>query len=102
MTDLEEHVEHFRTRVLQDALAEATAKYWLRRAETFAAVGTEKCDGIALACRNRALQAHADWHHDGNVLVALQAGFAVTCSTCGTSTSPWSCSCGRTRVGGVA
>jgi hypothetical protein len=30
--DLAEHVEHFRERVLQDALADATAAYWRRRA----------------------------------------------------------------------
>lgn len=36
-TDLPEFVEHFRQRVLQDALAEATATYWRRRAQTFLA-----------------------------------------------------------------
>jgi hypothetical protein len=30
---LAEHVEHFRSRVLSDALNEATAAYWRRRAE---------------------------------------------------------------------
>ena len=29
--DLAEYVEHFRQRVLQDALTEATAAYWVRR-----------------------------------------------------------------------
>lgn len=52
--DLAEYVEHFRHRVLQDALAEATSAYWLRRAETFAAVGDTQCDEIATACRNHA------------------------------------------------
>lgn len=47
-------VEHFRARVLQDALAEALPAYWLRRAETFAAVGNARCDEIAQACRNHA------------------------------------------------
>ena len=28
-------IEHFRARVLQDALTEATATYWLRRAQDF-------------------------------------------------------------------
>lgn len=51
---LGEYVEHFGRRVLQDALAEATASYWNRRARAFAAVGTEKCDRIAEACRNAA------------------------------------------------
>jgi hypothetical protein len=30
-----ESVEHFRQRVMQDALSEATAAYWRRRAEVF-------------------------------------------------------------------
>lgn len=54
LTDLPEHVDNFRRRVMADALQEATAAYWLRRAETFAAVGTAQCDEIAQACRNRA------------------------------------------------
>ncbi len=32
-TALAENVEHFRHRVLQDALSEATAAYWRRRAQ---------------------------------------------------------------------
>ncbi len=32
-----DYVEHFRERVLQDALSEATTAYWERRAEAFAA-----------------------------------------------------------------
>ena len=52
--DLAAHVENFTRRVMQDALAEATAAYWLRRADTFAAVGNARCDEIALACRRHA------------------------------------------------
>lgn len=33
LTSLAENVEHFRWRVVQDALCEATAAYWRRRAE---------------------------------------------------------------------
>jgi hypothetical protein len=33
MTAVVENVEHFRRRVVQDALSEATAGYWRRRAE---------------------------------------------------------------------
>jgi hypothetical protein len=47
-------VEHFRRRVLEDALNEACSAYWLRRAETFAKVGTPECDEIAEACRHKA------------------------------------------------
>ncbi len=52
--DLAAHVENFTRRVMQDALAEATANYWIRRAETFEAVGNPRCDEIAEACRHRA------------------------------------------------
>jgi hypothetical protein len=57
-------VEHFAHRVIQDALAEATAAYWTRRAEDFANVGTPACDEVAKACRNRAavaLLGGEDW-----------------------------------------
>jgi hypothetical protein len=46
-----DHLEQFRWRVLQDALQEATAAYWERRAETFAAVGNDRCDTTARNCR---------------------------------------------------
>lgn len=48
------HVEHFRWRVIQDALAEATSAYWLRRADALDAVGTPTCDLAALNCRRHA------------------------------------------------
>ena len=53
-TGVAEHVEHFRWRVLQDALAEATATYWERRAAAFAIVGNALCDQVAQNCRNHA------------------------------------------------
>ena len=37
VADLDAYVEHFRHRVLQDALTEATCAYWNRRAEVFEA-----------------------------------------------------------------
>ncbi len=64
MPDLTEYVEHFRGRVMQDALTEATAAYWTRRAEQFEAVGNERCDEIAQACRNRAAVALGGDLHD--------------------------------------
>lgn len=72
ITDLEEHVEHFRTRVLADALQEATCAYWRRRADAFAAALPRPTDytgrataaeieaqryrvaAVVLACRERA------------------------------------------------
>ena len=74
--DLAEFIEHHRVRVLQDALAEATAAYWLRRAEqlerakprpgefhgqmTRAELRAKwrELDEIVRACRNRATIAH--------------------------------------------
>ena len=52
--DLAGYVDHVRARVLQDALTEAMRSYWLRRADSFASVGTRRCDAIALACRRHA------------------------------------------------
>lgn len=70
--DLDDYIAHFRARVLQDALAQATAAYWRRRAEVWeaarprpgdftGAATTEelaeanmRCAATALACRQRA------------------------------------------------
>jgi hypothetical protein len=37
-------LDHFRARVLQDALTEATAQYWLRRAQQFEAAAPKPDD----------------------------------------------------------
>lgn len=92
--DLAAHVEHFRARVLQDALAEATASYWRRRAEQFAAVGNARCDETARACLAAAEMALIQDVPEGPG--------SIICPTCGTPTSPWTCSCGQTRLGGAA
>ena len=70
--DLTQYMEHFRKRVVQDALSEATATYWNTRAKQFEAAldqpgdftghATEQVLGerrqriteIVRACRNRA------------------------------------------------
>lgn len=51
---IDDYLEQFAARFMQDALNEATSRYWLRRAAQFEAVGTATCDEIATACRNRA------------------------------------------------
>ena len=69
---LADYVEHFRQRVLQDALTEGTAAYWEHRAEEWEAVRPrrgdfngnatprqlaeqyQRCTEIAAACRARA------------------------------------------------
>jgi len=72
MLDDSGYLDHFRGRVLQDALTEATAAYWQRRGDVFDAArpragdypggATEadldaarrRCGTAALACRQRA------------------------------------------------
>lgn len=51
---IHQHVAHFQWRVLVDALQEATAAYWERRAQAFEAVGNARCDAIAVNCRRHA------------------------------------------------
>lgn len=51
---IRQHLEHFRRRVLTDALAQATSRYWHHRARQFAQVGNPTCDEIAAACRHHA------------------------------------------------
>ena len=83
--------DHFRERVAQDAIAEATAEYWERRAKAFRAVGTATADEAAQSCVNRAALARAEWAEHS-------PPDRIVCAACGTPTSPWSCSCGGTRV----
>lgn len=54
MITLHDHLTHFRRRVIEDALLEATAAYWLHRADDFDTVGTLTADQTALACRRHA------------------------------------------------
>ena len=54
------YVAHFQARVVQDALTEATSAYWIRRARQFEAVGNDRCDEVALACRARASVASSE------------------------------------------
>lgn len=71
---LADYLDHFRWRVLQDGLAEATATYWLKRADDFeqakpvepaggwatpaaaerARLQWKRCEETAQACRNAA------------------------------------------------
>jgi len=46
--------ELIRVRAVQQTLLEATWAHWMRRSESFSAVGTPDCDAIAEACRNHA------------------------------------------------
>lgn len=47
-------VEAFVRRILLECLQDADPIYWDRRAADFAAVGNDRCDAIAAACRNKA------------------------------------------------
>ena len=50
----EDYIDQFGRRLIQDAMTQATAAHWRRRAAEFAAVGNERCDEIARACTARA------------------------------------------------
>lgn len=89
-TELTAYVEHFRHRVLQDALAEATASYWHRRADAFEwakprlgehhghrdqdHLGEKwrELDEIATACRNRAAVSLIQDEIEPDVIAALR------------------------------
>jgi hypothetical protein len=88
-SDLTAYVDHFRRRVLQDAMAEATNNYWQRRADTFErarprpgdfrgqatdadlAEADRRCAAAALACRQRATL--ADLQPDGEAELIADA-----------------------------
>ncbi len=88
---LAEHVEHFRRRVVQDALSEATSAYWCRRAEMFEnarhrpgadypglatidelRVAWRELTEIAQACRNRATVSLMQDGNDIEIVAALR------------------------------
>lgn len=47
-------VERILTRMIEETLAEAEVDWWLRRAQTFDAVGTTTADETATTCRRHA------------------------------------------------
>ncbi len=49
-----EKLDQIARRMLVDILLEADERYWFRRADDFAKVGTPGCDEIARACRAKA------------------------------------------------
>lgn len=49
-----DHLDQIVLRIIQGAIDEAKPQHWLRRADTFAAVGNARCDADALACRRHA------------------------------------------------
>ena len=89
-TELAAYVDHFRARVVQDALAQATVAHWLRRAEAFEsaaprpddypgqataddlAQAVARCAEIARACRNRAVLAEIDQIPPQTILAAIR------------------------------
>ncbi|HEY3530388.1 MAG TPA: hypothetical protein VGK78_14675 [Nocardioides sp.] len=71
---LVQDIAHFRLRVLQEALDNASRSYWLRRAAEFDGVGTPTADATAQACRNRATLAPLDdWPELLEVLAEREA-----------------------------
>jgi hypothetical protein len=52
-------IDHFRARVLQDALTEATAQYWIHRAQQFEAAAPQPSDYNGQASYEQLLEAWA-------------------------------------------
>jgi len=93
------YLGRFRARVLQDALNEATAAYWLRRAEAFEnartrpgsppatgdspeAVDDRRRAATALACRNRAAYAQMYPEELAGLIREALAETRQHCPTC--------------------
>jgi len=93
VTQTSHDLEQLLQRWLEDVMTEAEPLYWLRRADELSRIGTEWGDEAAQACRSKAAFLQAE--RTGTLLPPV-----VTCPTCNTPTSPWSCSCGQTRIGG--
>lgn len=68
-----EKLDQIARRFVIDMLLEASAAYWLRRAEDFANVGTPACDEIARACRNKAALCRDD-EREWADLLAVELG----------------------------
>lgn len=86
--DLDDHIDHARERMMQDALATATGTHWRRRAEDmewakprrgdFPGRATpadlraawRRCDERARACHNAAVV--AEWPYDPEGLIAAR------------------------------
>lgn len=63
--------------MLLDILLEAQESYWLRRSDTFAAVGTPDCDEIANACRAKASLCRVESAGEWVELLAVELGDAA-------------------------
>jgi len=72
---LAEHVEHFRLRVMEDAFTEATAAYWLRRADQFEWARPTLDDFAGNATDT---QRRAKWHELAAVARACRARASVS------------------------
>ena len=55
-----EKIDRLARLIVIDLLLESSSKHWLKRADDFAAVGTEECNQIARACRAKAVLCRED------------------------------------------
>lgn len=106
----QDYIEHFQRRVLTDALTEASATQWRKRASTFREARPREGDFHGQST----LEERRERWRRLSVLAASCEAHArllesddedptqVVCPVCGTPASPWSCSCGQTRVGEAA
>ncbi|MCW2736102.1 hypothetical protein [Nocardioides sp.] len=70
-----EKIDRIAQLLIIDLLLQGSARYWLKRADDFAAVGTPACDEIARACRNKAVMCRSeDERNEWVELLALELG----------------------------
>lgn len=60
--------------LLVELLLDAQEKYWLKRAQDFAKVGTPQCDEIAKACRAKASLCREESADEWTELLAVELG----------------------------
>lgn len=71
-----EKIDRLAQLLIIDLLLESSAKYWLKRADDFAAVGTPACDEIARACRAKAHLCREEGSGEWSELLAVELGAA--------------------------
>lgn len=73
-TTVPHRIDRFLHDVLLDVLLSGERRYWLKRAEDFAKVGTPACDEIARACRARAEVSPVDHIREDIAAVLREVG----------------------------
>lgn len=69
-----EKIDRLAQSMLVDLLLDSQERYWLKRADDFAKVGTPACDEIARACRAKATRCREEYAREWSHLLAIELG----------------------------